>query len=137
MKRILFFMTVSLLLLSCERIYINGELDGMWKLHSVESSDTVAYPGNIYYSFQRHLVMLSEHFESGFPNYYVAEFDKRGDSLTMSKFYKWPVSEGICDRKELEKYFIFGDTVKFGVEVLNSDILIMHDGERRFNFRKW
>lgn len=137
MKRILLFIAVPLLLLSCERIYINGDLDGMWKLHSVESSDTTVYPENIYYSFQRHLVMLGEHYEEGFPGYYMAEFDKKGDSLTMFKFYKWPASEGISDKKELEKYFIYNDTVKFHVEVLDSEILVMYDGERKFSYRKW
>ena len=43
MRRWLLLITVPFLLLSCERIYINGDLDGMWKLHSVESADTVRF----------------------------------------------------------------------------------------------
>ena len=61
---------MSLCLLSCEKVYINGDLDGMWKLQTVETTDTTICPQNIYYSFQRHLVMLGEHFDTGFPNYY-------------------------------------------------------------------
>ena len=137
MRRWLLLITVPFLLLSCERIYINGDLDGMWKLHSVESADTVVYPDGIYYSFQRHLVMLGEHHEEGFPDYYLAQFDKVGDTLTMSGFYKYPVSQGICDSKELAKYHIFADTVRFCIEVFDADVLVMNDGERRYSFRKW
>ena len=115
---------MSLCLLSCEKVYINGDLDGMWRLQTVETTDTTIHPQNIYYSFQRHLVMLGEHFETGFPNYYLAEFDREGDMLVMSNFYKWPVNQGVCDKEELKKYFIFSDTVKFIVEVLDEEVLV-------------
>ena len=137
MKRGLLMMIVPLFLLSCERIYINGDLDGMWKLHSVECADTVVYPTGIYYSFQRHLVRLGEHHEEGFPDYYLAEFDRADDTLTMFKFYKYPVSQGISDSKELEKYYIFSDTVSFFIERLDDEVLVMNDGQRRYNFNKW
>lgn len=137
MKRILLFIAVTLLLLSCERIYINGDLDGMWKLHSVESSDTTVYPENIYYSFQRHLVMLGEHYEEGFPDYYMAEFDKEGNSLTMYNFYECPGLQGISDKEKLKRYFIFGDTVRFCIEALDDDLLVMSSGGMRYCFSKW
>lgn len=128
---------MSLCLLSCEKVYINGDLDGMWRLQTVETTDTTIHPQNIYYSFQRHLVMLGEHFDTGFPNYYLAEFDREGDMLVMSNFYKWPVNMGICDKEELKKYFIFSDTVNFIVEVLDEEVLVMRDGNRAYNFKKW
>lgn len=137
MRRILLLLIVPFLFLSCERIYINGELDGMWKLHSVESVDTVAYPVGIYYSFQRHLVRLGEHYEQGFPDYYLAEFDKVSDTLTMFKFYKYPVDLGVSDSKELEKYYIFSDTVRFCVEALDSKLMILTNNALRYNFIKW
>lgn len=128
---------MSLCLLSCEKVYINGDLDGMWRLQTVETTDTTIHPQNIYYSFQRHLVMLGEHFETGFPNYYLAEFDREGDMLVMNNFYKWPVNQGVCDKEELKKYFIFSDTVKFIVEVLDEEVLVMRDGNRVYNLKKW
>ena len=128
---------MSLCFLSCEKVYINGDLDGMWKLQTVETTDTTICPQNIYYSFQRHLVMLGEHFDTGFPNYYLALFDREGDMLVMSNFYKWPVNQGVCDKEELKKYFIYSDTVKFIVEVLDEEVLVMRDGNRAYNFKKW
>ena len=137
MRRIFLLMVVPFLFLSCERMYINGNLDGMWKLHSVESADTVVYPDGIYYSFQRHLVRLGVHHEQGFPDYYLAEFDKVADTLTMFRFYKYPVSQGISDRKELERYYIFGDTVRFCIKALDSEMMILDNGELRYDFIKW
>ena len=137
MKKIVLLFIIPLLFISCEKVYINGDLDGMWKLHEVEETDSVYNPTNITYSFQRHLVMLGEHLEVGFPNYYLAQFDKEGDRLVMSGFYKWPVSEGFCDKEELKKYFIFTDTVSFVVETLNEDVLVMRDGGRIYKFLKW
>lgn len=137
MRSKLLLFVLPLFFISCEKVYINGDLDGMWKLHTVETDDTVFRPANIYYSFQRHLVMLGEHFEEGFPNYYLAEFDRVGDMLLMSNFYKYPVNQGVSDKEELEKYFIFGDTVRFRVELLDDEVLVMRDGPRVYNLKKW
>ena len=128
---------VSFLQFSCEKIYINGDLDGMWKLEKVVKGDCVEYPANICYSFQRHLVMLGEYYAEGFPDYYMAEFDYVGDMLTMTKFYKYPGRDDICDMEELKKYYIFSDTVEFVVDKLDNEILLMHTGSHEYHFRKW
>lgn len=128
---------VSFLQFSCEKIYINGDLDGMWKLEKVVKGDCVEYPGNICYSFQRHLVMLGKYSEEGFPDYYMAEFDKAGDKITMTKFYKYPGRDDTCDMEELKKYYIFSDTMVFIVDNLNSETLLMHTVDREYRFRKW
>lgn len=128
---------VSFLQFSCEKIYINGDLDGMWKLERVQTGDTVEYPSSIYYSFQRHLVMLGKYSEEGFPDYYMAEFDKLGDRMTMTKFYKYPGHDGVCDMEELKQYYIFSDTMEFVVDKLDNEILLMHTGSHEYHFRKW
>lgn len=130
-------MFVSLLLISCERIYINGELDGLWKLERAQSADGVEYPADIYYSFQRHLVILGKYYEEGFPEYYMAEFDKKGDTMTMTNFYKYPGNEGVCDMKDLEKYYIFSDTMVFVLDELDRGLLLMHTDRYNYGFRKW
>lgn len=137
MKRILLLLVVPFILASCEKAFINGELDGMWKLHSVETADSVSYPANIRYSFQRHLVMLGEYYDEGFPDFYMAEFDKKGNELVMFKFCKYPANLGVSNMEELEKYYIFSDTVRFNIEVLDDEVLVMNDGERRYSFSKW
>ena len=48
MKKIVLLFIIPLLFISCEKVYINGDLDGMWKLHEVEETDTVYNPTNKY-----------------------------------------------------------------------------------------
>ena len=137
LKRILLFVIIPLSLASCERIFVNGDFDGMWKLQSVECGDTVYTPDNIYYSFQRHLAMLGEYSDEEFPAYYMAEFDKEGNSLTMYNFYEYPGLQGISDKEKLKRYFIFGDTVRFSIEALDDDLLVMSSGGMRYCFSTW
>lgn len=136
-KKLLIYLVIPFILISCEKIYINGDLDGMWKLEKVVKGDSVEYPANICYSFQRHLVMLGEYYAEGFPDYYMAEFDYVGDTLTMTKFYKYPGHDDICDMEELKQYYIFSDTMVFIVDNLNSETLLMHTVDREYRFRKW
>lgn len=98
---------------------------------------TVYTPDNIYYSFQRHLAMLGEYSDEEFPAYYMAEFDKEGNSLTMYNFYEYPGLQGISDKEKLKRYFIFGDTVRFSIEALDDDLLVMSSGGMRYCFSKW
>lgn len=137
LRRLLYIIFPLLMVSSCQRIFVNGDLDGMWKLVSVEDPVSQSFPDNIYYSFQRHLVMLGEYYEEEFPEYYMAEFEKKGDELTMYKFYRYPGKEPECDMSELEKYYIFSDTVHFIVEKLDDEILLMRDGDRCYSFTKW
>lgn len=136
-KKLLIYLVIPFILISCEKIYINGDLDGMWKLEKVVKGDSVEYPANICYSFQRHLVMLGEYYAEGFPDYYMAEFDYVGDTLTMTKFYKYPGRDDICDMEELKEYYIFSDTMVFVVDYMNSERLLMHTEERDYFFEKW
>lgn len=136
-KKLLIYLVIPFILISCEKIYINGDLDGMWKLEKVVKGDSVEYPANICYSFQRHLVMLGEYYDEEFPDYYMAEFDYTDSIITMTKFYKYPGRDDICDMEELKEYYIFSDTMVFVVDNMNSERLLMHTEERDYFFEKW
>ena len=136
-KKLLIYLVIPFILTSCEKIYIIGDLDGMWKLEKVVKGDSVEYPANICYSFQRHLVMLGEYYDEEFPDYYMAEFDYTDSIITMTKFYKYPGRDDICDMEELKEYYIFSDTMVFVVDYMNSERLLMHTEERDYFFEKW
>lgn len=136
-RGILVFFAVLLLLSSCERIYINGDLDGLWKLEMVKDGEECEHPGNIFYSFQRHLVMFGEYYEEGAPEYYMGEFDKSGDRIVMTKFHEYPGLDTVCDMEKMKKYYIFSDTMLFIVDRLDDDVLLMHTSKHEYNFRKW
>ncbi len=127
-----------LLLFSCEKIFVNGDLDGMWRLMHVEKAGRVEYPDSLFYSFQRHLVMMGIYSETEHPvNWYMGCFDFTGDSIIMDNFYRYPGNDGVRVPEELANLYIYGDTVRFGVELLNSEMLIIKSDSVRCAFRKW
>lgn len=137
MKKIL-YLCLLLLLLSCERIFINGELDGMWRLRRVDNGVVVEHPDSIFYTFQRHLVMLGIYSETEHPrNWYMGCFEYDGDSIVMNNFYRYPGTDGIRVPKELENLYIYDTIAKFKVEHLNNDMLLLSSSDVEYTFEKW
>ena len=50
MKRYLLILFFAMMFVACDKVYINGELDGMWQLQRVERAGEVLAPENIYYT---------------------------------------------------------------------------------------
>ena len=123
---------------SCDKAFENGDLDGMWRLENVEKEgDTYPLDG-VYYSFQRHLVLLGKYNEQGAPELYMAEFEHSGGEIVMTGFYLYPGVDGVCNKEDLKKYCIYNDPERFVVDVLNNDVLVMHTNDGRiYSFRKW
>lgn len=137
MKKIL-YLCLLLLLLSCERIFINGELDGMWRLRRVDNGVVVEHPDSIFYTFQRHLVMLGIYSETEHPrNWYMGCFEYDGDSIVMNNFYRYPGTDGIRVPKELENLYIYDTIAKFKVEHLSNDMLLLSSSNVEYTFEKW
>jgi hypothetical protein len=137
MKKIL-YLCLLLLLLSCERIFINGELDGMWRLRRVDNGVVVEHPDSIFYTFQRHLVMLGIYSETEHPrNWYMGCFEYDGDSIVMNNFYRYPGTDGIRVPKELENLYIYDTIAKFKVEHLSNDMLLLSSSDVEYTFEKW
>ncbi len=139
MKTIKYLIIISLLLLvSCDKAFENGDLDGMWRLEKVEVSGKEIYPSDVYYSFQRHLVMLGVYYEQAPPLLYMANFDYAAGCIVMNNFYAHPGIEGERDMAALERYYIYNETETFVVDVLNSDVLHMHTSDgRTYYLRRW
>ena len=135
----LFVLFAILLTSSCDKAFVNGDLDGMWRLVKVEKDGGEFFPEDVYYSFQRHLVMMGIYAEEGLPsNFYMGVFARKGNCMLMNNFYLFPGVEGECNPEELEKLYIFGNEVEFVVESLDSELLVMSAGDNmRYYFRKW
>ena len=138
MLKKMLYVCLLLLALSCERIYINGDLDGMWRLQSVENESSVIYPDTIFYTFQRHLVMLGIYSETEHPkNFYMGCFAYDGDSIMMNNFYRYPGIDGIRVLEELKNLHIYDTIVRFKVDHLDSEVLVLSGSNKKFSFRKW
>ena len=137
LKRII-YICLLLLILSCERIFINGELDGMWRLERVESETDIVYPDSIFYSFQRHLVMMGIYSETEHPkNYYMGCFSYDGNNIVMDNFYRYPGMDGVCVPEELENLYIYDVTANFEVENIDNKKLVLSSFGREYTFTKW
>ena len=137
MKKILYG-CLLLLCFSCERIFINDELDGMWRLQRVVSVDGTACPDSIFYSFQRHLVMMGIYSEVEHPkNYYMGRFFYDGDSIIMDNMYRYPASDGVCLPEELENLYIYDIPARFKVEYMDNKEMVLSSFGREYSFIKW
>ena len=137
LKKIL-YISLLLLLFSCEKIFINGNLDGMWRLESVDSGSSVVYPDGVFYSFQRHLVMLGIYSEKEHPrNWYMGCFTYENDEIKMNNFYRYPGSSGVCVLEELENLYIYDYTVDFKVEHMSENSLLLSSQEKTYKFSRW
>ena len=138
MKRVILILSViTATLLSCDKVYINGDLDGMWQLQKVEFSDSAAYPQDIYYSFQRHLVQVSENYEEGLPLRYIGDLDYTGDTLRLSGFRKFLEEEIVAGMNELERFFLYDTVTVFKVEVLDDSQLTLRSNRALYRLKKW
>ena len=138
MLRKILYICLFILLCSCERIFINGELDGMWRLRRVESDSIQETPDSIFYTFQRHLVMMGIYSETEHPkNWYMGCFEYQGDSIKMNNFYRYPGTDGIRVPAELRNLYIFDTIAKFRVEHLSNDVLILSSSGTTYTFDKW
>lgn len=137
MKRFLFITAALLLLFSCDKVYINGDLDGMWRLVEVSGPDSTVYPHQIFYSYQRHLAQLGKHYDEGFPKRFLGNLYYDGNVLSMSGFYNFPYESKAATLEMLEEFYIYNDSAVFSILKLDQEILIMKNEERTYTLRKW
>lgn len=137
-KNIYIILLILLTLSACDKAFVNGDLDGMWRLEKVTHEGVEIFPDGIYYSFQRHLVSLGQYYEEGNPFLYMAKFSREGNVLKMNTFKEYPGIDDVCDEAVLAGFHIYDKNgVEFTIDCLDEDVLVMHTADRVYNFRKW
>ena len=136
-KSIITILLCIVAMTACDKAYINGDLDGMWKLQQVESGSSTHHPTDIYYSFQRHLTQISKHYEEKLPLRYLGNLYYHGDTIIMSGFRKFLEEENVASPDILEGFHLYNDSTVFIIEKLNDETLIMSSDDRRYTLRKW
>ena len=137
MKRytyILIILLAGALATSCESYQIHGDLDGFWQVTSIENKQTgevTHCKGDIYYSFQRELVLIS-YVSPNIPTgqmkeNYVAYFSHENDSISMSDFRIYLDREGKqAPLSKLTKFGLYDTFNTFRVEKLDKTSLILN-----------
>ena len=137
MKKTAIILMLAAILAACDKVYINGDLDGMWKLQQVEQGEESHRPTDIYYSFQRHMAQVSKHYDEKPPLRFIGHMTYRGDTITMSGFRKYLEEHRVCSPEELKMFHLHSDSTIFTIEKLDDDILIMKNDVGKYILRKW
>lgn len=131
---ILITLLTVVLVSSCESYQIHGDLDGFWQVKSIENKQTgevTHCKGDIYYSFQRELVLIS-YVSPNIPTgqmkeNYVAYFSHENDSISMSDFRIYLDREGKqAPLSKLTKFGLYDTFNTFRVEKLDKTSLILN-----------
>ena len=137
MKRFFIILFAAMMFVACDKVYINGDLDGMWQLQRVERGDEVVAPVDIYYSFQRHLTFVSKHYDEEMPLRYLGNLHYSGDTVVMSGFRKFLEEDIVATADALAGFYLYSDSTVFVVERLDDEILVMRSGDGCYTLRRW
>ena len=131
---------------SCESYLVNGNLDGLWQVQTIENKQTneiTDCKGDIYYSFQRNLIQLGYKYPNKpighVMHHYISSFENFGDSLFIEGFhYQYSDSTGpVNNISTLNKFGIYDSTTTFHIEELNKKSLILTSDKARITMRKY
>ena len=135
------------LFIGCDSYLINGQLDGMWQLHSIErqSPDTLIYnEGDLFYSFQRHSVLIGDYSNphelvGQMKNeQYISLFDYTDDTITIDEFHRYYKREDQpSDTTRLKRFGIFTKQTIFHIEELTSKRLILQSDSALITLHKY
>lgn len=129
---------------SCGDFDINGDLDGMWHLRTVEDltkNDVTSVKEQcVYYSVQQNLITVKRLYGSDSPEIYethIGRFVHTKDSLILHNFRIFQ-NEGIVGTsKSLAPFYLDGTTSRYSVEKLDSDEMILRSSLRELTFKKF
>lgn len=136
---------LALVLTSCESYLVNGDLDGFWQVTSIEekqTGDITRCKGDIYYSFQRELVLVSctqsINPTGQMKENYIAYFTHENDTIAMTDFRVYLDKDGRqAPLQNLEKFGLYELYNVFRVEKLNNKVLVLNSSKSRITLRKY
>ena len=150
MRRNSCIILASILIVSlsaCESYLINGILDGMWQLQSIERNnpDTIFQnQGDLFYSFQRHTVVIGDynnpheligHLKN---EQYVSLFEYNGDSISMGDFrYYYGREDIVVPLDSLKRFGLYDKYTSFHIEELTTKRLVLRSDSALITMRKY
>ena len=126
----LVFLTIAFPFVSCKKVSHNGDLDGNWRIVSIENIEdgTKTKPHQLFIAFQLHVVRLSPNGVAGNLHY------NKEDSLVSIDF---PYQKDEKGKILLSQYGIKSNPVTFKIEKVSSKQLIIRSSETIMNCEKF
>lgn len=143
MKTKYFLLSLLVILFSCDKLPINGLLDGMWQLKKIEyTNGETIFPEFTYYSIQLDLIKLSQVHNSGTPdrsiNTFLGRFQYTHDSLYIYDIRTWVYrEEEIPATVEQLQPFGISNNAHFAIEKLDGKNMLLRSDEALLTFRKF
>ena len=132
---------------ACDNYLINGQLDGIWQLQTIERNnpDTIiSNQGDIFYSFQRHTVLVGDYINPGElvgqlkTEQYDCLFERIGDSIMMQEFQLYYMRENQpYDTTKLKKFGLYEKKNAFHIEELTIKRLILRSDSALLTMRRY
>lgn len=122
---------------SCGDFDINGDLDGMWHLRTVEdqraNTITPVKEQCIYYSVQQNLITVKSmtHIQ------HVGRFSHTGDSLILHSFRIFQNESQEATSESLAPFYLDGTTSRYAIKKLDADEMVLSSDKRVLTFKKF
>ncbi len=129
---------------SCGDYDINGDLDGMWHLRTVETLANNSVENIkkrcVYYSIQQNLITVKRLCEPNSAEKYkqhIGRFIHTGDSLILHDFRVFQDESVIATSEDLAPFYLDGTVSRYAIKKLESDEMVLRTESREFTFKKF
>lgn len=131
---------------SCGDFDINGDLDGMWHLRTVETladnSVENVKEQCVYYSIQQNLISVKRLYKDNQPDapkhkQHIGRFIHKGDSLILHDFRVFQNEDIVATYEDLAPFYLVGTTSRYAIKKLNADEMVLRTKLREFTFKKF
>lgn len=129
---------------SCGDYDINGDLDGMWHLRTVETladnSVENVKEQCVYYSVQQNLISVKRLYKPNSTEQYkqhIGRFIHTGDSLILHDFRVFQNESIIATDSVLHPFYLDGTVSRYAIKQLNSDKMVLRSQHRELIFKKF
>lgn len=146
MKRIVYILTLSVMLVSCElETSGNKELDGYWQMSQVDTLSTGGVADTrealVYWGVQGKLLQIRFSENGKFLGEgLLFRFNRENGMLTLSSpilHHLYETDEPISDVELLKPFGIFNLEEVFSIEELNDDVMVLASDTLRLHFRRY
>ena len=132
---------------ACDNYLINGQLDGIWQLQTIERNnpDTIIRnKGDLFYSFQRHTILIGDYNE---PNDIIGQlkneqydclFERIGDSIMMEEFQRYYIENNDTPSlTTLKRFGLYEKKNTFLIEELTIKRLVLRSDSAVLTMRRY
>lgn len=145
MKQILYILIGAAMLLACDKLPANGDLDGMWQIIEIQRGDSIAdmRQHQVYMSIQLRLFQMDD-VKVGLR--YVGYFERKGNTMHFWKTsYPSAYENDKDDNREvapedyhyLHSFGFDSSEAFFNISHLTKDVLVLYNDSTKITYRKF